>query len=186
MKLFGYPLGPGARWAEQQRVRAERNRRAMTSLVGETGAGAAADRFPAGGFPAAIAEEEIALGYRVLTSGQDEENTMAAIGRRKPADFRAEEIHRNLRRRLGAAAALHASPEFCPILAAEIDLLERAIQRLEKAHFREELVASGRVLLTDLHTRQGHTEAMHYLGDLPVFGATSTLAAPDPLAGEQR
>lgn len=145
--------------AERQR-REERNCRAMTGQVGDT---SAAD---ATGFPAPIAADEIDLACSVLEEAQEDPFVRGFPTRADVQEFRAA-----LHRRMGAAAAVHAAPEFCPILAGEIEILARAVHSLGISPRTDarDAVGEGQRLLDDLHQRQGHAEAIQHLGSQPVF-----------------
>ncbi|RSN38598.1 hypothetical protein DMC64_41775 [Amycolatopsis sp. WAC 04197] len=164
MKLFGYELSRKAAAAEQQRQRDARNQRAMTSVVGEPGPTDAKDT------AAPIAADEIDQVYVMLRAAQKKNDSDAAVYGNARVNFRADEIVRELRRRMGAAAAVNAVPEFCPIFDTEIDLFEQAIRLMESSVFTGERVAGegARSLLADLHLRQGYAEVVQY-GALPVF-----------------
>lgn len=160
MRIFGRDVhftGAGE-WAARQRKRDERNRRAMTSQVGETG-----DAVGPARFPAPIAEDEIAFACSLLTAVQMESDRVS---------IDADTIRTALHRRMGAAAVVRAEPEFCPILAEEIDVLELAVRTLATSILtsQRDRAVEGQQLLDDLHKRQGHAEAVHFLGTVPVFG----------------
>ncbi|WP_372672673.1 hypothetical protein [Amycolatopsis kentuckyensis] len=167
MKIFGFELSGKASAAEQhRREREARNQRAMTSVVGEPG------QAGANGTSAPIAADEGEDVVRVLRAAQ---TMLGATGER--ADCRPDEIARELSRRMGAAAAVHAVPEFCPIFDTEIELFEYAIRLLESSILDSEKAIGyrARPLLADLHLRQGFTEVTQY-GTLPVFRAPGASA----------
>ncbi|MBN9748601.1 hypothetical protein DMP23_47325 [Amycolatopsis sp. A1MSW2902] len=160
MKIFGQTvyLSPQAREAARQQRRAERNERAMTSQIGSADPDADV-RF---GYPSSIAQDEITFACELLVAARKETGGDT---------IDVESIRTALRRRCGAAAAVHAAPEFVPILAPEIDVLERAVALLEQRSWtwQHHLRLFGRELLDDLRRRQGHAEAVRYIGELPVF-----------------
>jgi hypothetical protein len=179
MNIFGWTI---TRRVAPERRRAERNAAAMISAVGLAA-------LPAELASAArIHRDEISLAEHIVRTADATQWRRKAHGQPVYA-FHPDEFASALRKRLGAAAAVEVDPQFAPILAEEIAILEHAVADIDADIFvSRRLAADGRALLEDLHVRFGHAEAVQYLGTVVVFArntlpAASAAALPGTPAG---
>lgn len=165
-RIFGWSItrtnrpGPAAR-------RAARNDAAMTSSIG-------APVLPGEPVAARIHREEIPLAEAIIREAHHNQWRLTGTERGEygtRVDYRPDEFAAILRQRLGAAAAVEADPAFAPTLAEEITLVEQALTVLHAWLYndRQQLGPRGRMLVTDLHTRMGHAEAIQHLGNTIAF-----------------
>ncbi|CAL9677599.1 hypothetical protein SUDANB95_07925 (plasmid) [Actinosynnema sp. ALI-1.44] len=171
MKILGWTVTVARRTPAAQQ-RGDRNAAAMTGGVGLAA-------LPGGTLAARIHRQEIDLAVRLIRFAA-ERRWVRELYRQALFPYRPDEFAATLRRRLGAAAAVEPDPQFAPILAEEIAVLEQAVADLAKDVLlgsHHHIVSDGRALLEDLHLRSGYAEAVQYLGSVAVFpGGTATPA----------
>jgi hypothetical protein len=171
MNVFGWTITISPSVTRQQR-RADRNAAAMTRSVGMAA-------LPGQTAAARIHVDEIALAVSILRAAESRQWSLKLHGK-TVHDLRPNEFDAELQTRLGAAGAVEPDPKFAPILPAEIDQIQHAIEEIvdDYPSFTW-LIEPGRSLLQDLRMRFGHAEAVQYLGTIPVL-TDRTLPALEP------